>query len=100
MPTPADAILNVRPSPIRPSPTRSPHIVYLLALPLATTLLACGSDTNKNKKAAPTSTVRNCRPIPPPAAQPITWVPADLPLPDRTYAVSDAGASADGVHHG
>jgi hypothetical protein len=27
-------------------------------------------------------------------------VPADLPLPDRTYAVQDLGTSSDGVHHG
>jgi len=27
-------------------------------------------------------------------------VPPDLPLPDRTYAVSDQGTSSDGVHHG
>ena len=38
--------------------------------------------------------------MPAPAAQNITWVPADLPLPDRTYAVSDLGTSSDGVHHG
>jgi hypothetical protein len=27
-------------------------------------------------------------------------VPADLPLPDRTYAVQDLGTSSDGVRHG
>ena len=63
-------------------------------------MLACGGD-KATKKASPTtsSTVRNCRPVPPPSAQPIAWVPADLPLPDRTYAVRDEGTSADGVHH-
>ena len=38
--------------------------------------------------------------MPPPAPQNITWVPADLPLPDRTYTVRDEGVSSDGVHHG
>ena len=89
-----------------------PLLVSLLAPLVATTLLACGSGDN-NKKVAGSSTTftltqqksaeaegQVCRQVPPPAAQPITWVPADLPLPERTYAVQDAGTSSDGVHHG
>lgn len=44
-------------------------------------------------------TVNACRPVPA-AGAPITWIPADLALPDRTYAVRDMGTSSDGVHHG
>jgi hypothetical protein len=102
MPIAADAILIVRPSLIRFPPVRSRHIVYLLSVPLATTLWACGSGNSDKKEAEPEVTATSsptCRQVPPPAAQNITWVPADLPLPDRTYAVQDLGTS-NGVHHG
>ncbi|MBV9410469.1 MAG: hypothetical protein JO148_02645 [Acidimicrobiia bacterium] len=78
-----------------------------MAALLATTLLACGSGgaakpkESATKAANTTSTMsKNCRPVPPPAAQQIACVPADLPLPDRTYTVSEQGTSSDGVHHG
>src|SRR4051794_30511699 len=109
MPTAADAILIVRPSLIASSPLRSPLIVYLLALPIATTFLACGGSSAKPKTTpvnieahseATAGFAERCRQVPPPAAQNITWVPADLPLPDRTYATQDLGTSSDGVHHG
>ncbi|MBV8385327.1 MAG: hypothetical protein JO155_00905 [Acidimicrobiia bacterium] len=68
---------------------------------LATTLAACGSGGGTKKSAAATTTTAgNCRQVPTPSAQNITWVPADLPLPDRTFAVSDLGTSTDGVNHG
>jgi hypothetical protein len=94
----------VRRSRIVPSPARSPRIVYPLALLLATAAVACGS--SGAKRATTTFTLRQeksatgsaCRTGPAPGAA-ITWVPADLPLPDRTYAVRDVGVS-DGVHHG
>jgi hypothetical protein len=41
-----------------------------------------------------------CRQVPAPAAQNITWVPADLPLPPGTHAVSDDQVASDGTHHG
>src|SRR4051812_48398334 len=99
MPTAADAILIVRPSLIRFPPVRSRHIVYLLSVPLATTLLACGSgnDNKEAKDAAAPASPPSCGQVPPPAAQNITWVPADLPLPDGTYPVQDLGTSGDGV---
>jgi hypothetical protein len=83
---------------------------YLLGATLVTTLLlaACGSGgtAKKNAAAEPVHkeahaevTANACRSVPPPAAQPVTWVPADLPLPDRTYAVSDEPTATDGTHH-
>jgi hypothetical protein len=87
---------------------------YLLGVTLVTTLtlVACGrGDAKKNAATGPadkdahaavTATATNasaCRPVPSPAAQPVTWVPADLPLPDRTYAVSDEPTATDGTHH-
>jgi hypothetical protein len=105
MATPADASLNVRRNPIVPSPVGSPLIVYLLTTLLATTFLACGSGSGTKKKASGAATTTSwsgngCRSVPPPAAQPITWIPLDLPLPDRTYAVRDEATSSAGVHHG
>ena len=80
-----------------------------MAALLATTFVACGTggSSSAKKKAQPVHAEAHdeasagiCRQVPPPAGPNLTWVPADLPLPDRTYAVADLGVSSGGAHHG
>jgi hypothetical protein len=84
-----------------------PPLIYVLAPLLVTALPACGGGKHSTATTpvhaeahASVTAGFACRPVPAPAAQHITWVPADLPLPPGTQPVTDDPVGGDGTHHG
>ena len=45
-------------------------------------------------QSAPSTTIVGCQQVPPPGAPAFSWLPADLPMPPGSYAVSEAQVSS------